>query len=294
MGVPNWVAGARGLLTMKRIVLSSLAAIVLVASMTAVVLPSIAKDSHAPPEASERWLPCESWVQYHWIPYNEKHLYALTGIKRSEFRRWIREDHINTLGGLVKRKGKDPDEIVEKLMHQWHGKVSAEKFTELKRRADATMTQGHLAQHVFFHYFHNPTLAFHARSIFNVAPGDYQSARLQGWTPREIAEEGGVRTRTAVRRAMRAMARSQTRAVKTKQTTRAQANMFLRQQREWLDVWLKQSIHTHRKGEFPRGKKVKGSRVERACKYLAGSSHPDGKYDDSVVRRGNSAAHAGH
>ena len=103
-----------------------------------------------------------------------------------------------------------------------------------------------------------------------------------------------MKTRTAVRRAMRAMARSQTKAVRSKQTSRAQANMFLRQQREWMDVWLKQSIHPHRKSKFPRGNSSRGSRVERACDYLAGSNHPDGKYDDSVVKRGSAAAHAGH
>ena len=81
---------------------------------------------------------------------------------------------------MIKRKGKNPDEIVDKLMYQWRGKVNSKQFTELKRRADATMTQGHLAQHVFFHYFHNPTLAFNARKIFNVAPGDYHRARLAG------------------------------------------------------------------------------------------------------------------
>lgn len=279
---------------MKRAVLTSLTAVLLVAGMAAIVLPSIANDSHAPKEASERWLPCESWVYYHWLPYNERHLYATTGIKRSEFKRWIRKDHIHTLGGLVKRKGKDPDEIVEKLMYQWRGKVSSQQFAELKRRADATMTQGHLAQHVFFHYFHSPTLAFNARKIFNVAPADYHRARLQGWTPGEIAEQGGVSVRTASRRAMRAMVRSQRKAVRTGQTSRTQANLFLRQQREWMDRWLKQSIHPDRKGAFPRGNKTTGTRNQLACKYLAGSTHPDGKYDDSVVGRRSSAAHAAH
>ena len=83
----------------------------------------------------------------------------------------------------MRRHGKDPDAIVDKLMSKWNGKVSAERFAELKRRSGELMTQGHLSQHVFFHYFHHPALALNSRWIFGVRSADYHRARLRGWSP---------------------------------------------------------------------------------------------------------------
>lgn len=257
-----------------------IALLVAAAAVMTVAAPALTKDSNAPAGATDRWLPCEPWVMYHWLPFDERSLYHVTGINRSEFRRWIRDDDNHTLGMLVKRKGKDPDAVVSRLMKQWEGRVNQRQLAELTRRSNELMTQGHLAQHLFFHYFHNPEIALHSRSIFRIAPGDYHRARLRGFTPREIAAEGGVPTRTAVRRMMRVMQQSQRMAVRSDQTSRRQANTILRLQRQWVSSWLRQEINAHVNVEFPRGNAgPKGSRTVRACVFFAGSNRPKGPHE---------------
>lgn len=243
--------------------------------------PVVARDSHAPDGARDRWLPCESWVMYHWIPFDQERLWAITGIKKLEFRHWIADDDNHTLGMLVERHGHDPKDVTDQLMQQWRGKVSAQKLEELERRTNELMTQGHLSQHVFFHYFHDPLLAMNSKWIFNIPPGDYHRARLRGYSPSEIAIRGGVSVRKAVRRTMTVMQRNQNEAVKNDQTSRAQAESFLRQQRKWTNFWLTQKLYSHRRDSFPAGyKAASGNRLRQACTYLAGASHPTGKHDD--------------
>jgi hypothetical protein len=239
-----------------------------------------ARDSHAPPGAKDRWLPCESWVMYHWLPFNERSLYAQTGITRSEFLRYIRNDDQHSLGKLIRHKGKDPSEIVDKLMEQWDGKVTDAQMTELHRRASELMTQGHLSQHVFFHLFHDPAIALNSRWIFNVAPGDYQRARLRAYNPREIAKHGHVSVQHAVRRAMAVLRRYERQGVATKQTSRAEANKFLRIQRKNLNRWLGQNIKRSHARRFPHGtKSPRGSALKRACSFMGGPGHKMGAHD---------------
>lgn len=253
---------------------------VLTGTALALSLPAFGKDSDAPKEAGDRWLPCEPWVMYHWVPFSERELYRATGIKHAEFKDWIRDDDRHNLGQLVRRHGKKPEAVVERLLRKQKRRISDAHYKELVRRSNALMTQGHLAQHVFFHYFHNPVLAENSRAIFGIRPGDYHRARLRGWTPREIAARGGRTMKSAQRRAMRVMAQSQTEGVRRGETTRSQANYFLNYQRRWIKRWREQSINSHRKGEFPRGYRApKGNKLKRACTYMAGSDHIDGKYD---------------
>jgi hypothetical protein len=245
--------------------------------------PAVARDSHAPDGARDRWLPCESWVMYHWIPFDQKRLWAITGIKKHEFRHWIADDDNHSLGMLIERHGHDPDEVTAQLMEQWRGKVSLQKLAELTRRTNALMTQGHLSQHVFFHYFHDPLLAMNSKWIFNIPPGDYHRARLRGYSPAEIAIRGGVSVRKAVRRTMTVLRRNQNEAIKNDQTSPAQARSFLKQQRKWTNFWLTQKLYAHRKDSFPAGHAAaKGNRLRQACTYMAGASHPAGEHDDLV------------
>ena len=240
-----------------------------------------AKDSHAPPEARDRWLPCESWVMYHWLPFSETRLYGLTGITRDEFHRYIRDDDNHTLGKLVKRHGWDPNAIVAQLMSGWSGNVDDAQMTELTRRANELMTQGHLAQHVFFHYFHHPAIALSSSWIFGVRSADFQRARLQGWSPAEIADHTGRSRAQVVRRAMIVVKRYARRSVALKHSSSGQAELFTRLQHRAVYGWLHQNIHDHRQRAFPHGNApLKGSRLHRSCAYLAGTKHPPGAHDD--------------
>jgi hypothetical protein len=246
--------------------------------------PVVARDTHAPPGANDRWLPCEQWVMFHWLPFDERQLYAASGIKRHEFRKWIRDDDNHTLAGLIEKRGGDPRAIVAALMNPVKAHRSPEQFAELTRRANELMTQGHLSQHVFFHYFHDPLLAINSRAIFNIAPGDYQRARLTGFSPAEIAIRGGVAPREAVRRAFVVLRANANQAVRRGEVTRSQSSFFLRRQRNWLGVWLTQTVHSDRKRVFPSGRKpAKGNRLRQACSYMAGSGRPSGRYDDPAT-----------
>ncbi|MBI4897720.1 MAG: hypothetical protein HY827_05065 [Actinobacteria bacterium] len=240
-----------------------------------------AKDSHAPPGARDRWLPCESWVMFHWMPFSERKLYRLTGISREEFRRYIKDDDHHTLGKLVQRHGKDPDAVVAGLVSDWNGRIDDVRLAELTRRANELMTQGHLAQHVFFHYFHDPAIALNSAWIFGVRSADFQRARLQGWSPAEIADHTGRSRVLVVRRAMAVVKRYARRSVRLKQSSKSQAELFTRLQHRAVHGWLHQDIHDHRQRSFPRNNpSMKGSRLHRSCAYLAGRSHPAGEHDE--------------
>jgi hypothetical protein len=269
------------LIYVGRVNLSSRAFALTVCVYLLAAAPVVARDTHAPDGARDRWLPCESWVMYHWVPFDQQRLWSITGIKQLEFRHYIADDDNHTLGQLIRQHGKDPAVVSEQLMEQWQGKVSPAKIAELSRRTDELMTQGHLAQHVFFHYFHDPLLALNSTRIFNIPTGDYHRARLRGYSPSEIAIRGGVPVREAVRRAMAVMRRNQNEAVKNGQSSRAQADSFLKQQQVWINFWLTQKLYAQRRDSFPAGHaSARGNRLRQACTYLAGSAHPTGVHDD--------------
>lgn len=240
-----------------------------------------ARDSHAPAGAGDRWLPCENWAMFHWLPFNERRLYALGGFKRAQFKAWIRDDDHHTLAGFIERHGKDPDMIVEQLMEPWTGKVSVEQFNELKRRTGEVMTQGHLSQHVMFHYFHNPAIALNSKYIFGVRSPDFMAARHHGYSPRQIAKAGRHSGRTVIRRAFKVLRRYANAGVRGDHTTRKQSSSFMGQQRGWLNRWWHQKIG--RRGDmkkFPRGHRAHtNDRHTVTCGYFVGSNHVKGEHE---------------
>ncbi|MBJ7353547.1 MAG: hypothetical protein JHC98_01870 [Thermoleophilaceae bacterium] len=261
-----------------RPIVISLAVLLLLTS----ALTAFANDSDAPPGANERWLPCENWVMYHWLPFREDHFYKLTGINRRDLKTHLYENDTNTIAELVVKHKKDPNAIVERLMNRWVGKVSDRQFTELTRRSNALMTQSHLSQHVFFHLFHDPAIGLKAKWIFNISPGDYHHARMTGWSPREIARHGGVPVKRAVRRAMSVLRQEQENGIKRQQTTRAAARIFLHRQQAWTHKWLYQDIHIYKKRKFPHGQMdMTGTRAQKSCEMMTGAGHERGAHDDT-------------
>lgn len=246
-----------------------------------------AKDSHAPAGAGERWLPCEPWVMYHWLPFDAGRLYKLTGTTRDQWRDFIRDDKRHNLAQFIAGKGQDPEVVASRLMSRWQGRVSARRYAELDRRTHELLTQGHLAQHVFFHFFHHPALALRARWIFNVSPEQYHEARMAGFTPREIARHGRVPVARAVRRAFVVLRQSQDEAVKSGQTSRVQAGAFLRLERSWVSRWLNQSVRPRGKS-FPTGHRViEGTRDQRACVHMVGRGHIPGAHEPTPATGGH-------
>lgn len=201
-------------------------------------VPAGARDSQAPPGASHRWLPCEDWVMYHWLPYDERSLLRALRIDRDALRRWMRNDREHTIAQLARRRGLDPEDLAASLVAAWAPDASGEWGDELRDRALRTLTQGHLAQHLFFHRFHHPGIALRARSIFGVRALEYRRLRLTGHAPAEI---GGAHRRSRRVVAMRAMATLRhfgDLGARLAATPGSQANRFLRAQRRGLSWWL--------------------------------------------------------
>src|SRR3954449_5454450 len=108
-------------------------------------------DSGAPAHAPAHWLPPEAWVYNHWLPYDETRLYRLLGITRVGLWEQLRDDR-RTLAQLAARHGwPDARRLAAALVAPEAGRVGPARLGVLRRRALRTVTQGHLAQHLFFH-----------------------------------------------------------------------------------------------------------------------------------------------
>ena len=229
----------------------------------------ISQDPLAPAGAGPRWLPCEDWVMYHWVPYDERQLFSMLAMDRAAVERWLADDDVHTLAQLVRRRGLDPGDTAQELVSAWAGEAPAQQRASLVDRARRTLTEGHLAQHLFFHFAHYPAVALRARAVFGIAPLSYQRFRLAGWTPSEIARHHG-RSPSSVRRLTVPILRDGARAgVAGFETPSAQAGRLLRLQRAGLAAWLEQRIRPLGRGPRMNVPALR-SQKELACWLFAG------------------------
>src|SRR3954467_9685811 len=148
-------------------------------------------DSDAPQNAPAHWLPPEAWVYNHWLPYDETRLYALLGITRVELWEQLRDDH-RTLAQLAARHGwPDPRRLAAALTAPEAATVGAARAEVLEERALRTITQGHLAQHLFFHSLHQFGIASEAPAIFGVTDVEFRRLRRAELSPLAIARLHG-------------------------------------------------------------------------------------------------------
>lgn len=211
-------------------------------SIGATALPTAARDSHAPSGASSNWLPCDAWVMFHWLPYSEHRLYTLLGTDQDHIRQWLRDDDHHTLGQLFARRGVGVRRAAAHLLEPVRRRVSAARFAELRKRAVDTLTQGHLAQHVLFHYYHQPVVAVHAKRLFGVSPIEYRRLRLRGKSPAEIAIAHGRSPRQAKLGALALMRWAAAKGARERSTPAAQARRVLAIQRHGIEHWLQSKI----------------------------------------------------
>ncbi|MET0817943.1 MAG: hypothetical protein ABWZ67_10315, partial [Solirubrobacteraceae bacterium] len=68
--------------------------------VSAVTAPVRAQDPAAPPGADVRWLPCERWAMMHWVPFDERRLFAMLKITREQANAWIDDDVHHTFAQL--------------------------------------------------------------------------------------------------------------------------------------------------------------------------------------------------
>ena len=159
----------------------------LVLAALAVPVKALAADSHAPKGARGDWLPSDEWVMSSWLPYDEARLYALTGTDRAEVDAWL-DDH-RALGALAQKHGvRSLRTLATRLVATRD--VSPARRRVLRARALATLTQPHLARHVFFHIFHTPAVATGARGVFGVSPAGFRRLRNKGLSPIAIGRAG--------------------------------------------------------------------------------------------------------
>jgi AraC-like DNA-binding protein len=227
------------MLPLRRLAL--LLALATAAGMAVVAAPVLATDSHAPNGARGDWLPSSEWVMSSWLPYDEARLYRLLGIDRAQLGAWL--DDKRTLAELARRHGfRSPRALARKLVAGRH--VSPTLRARLERRALDTLTQAHLARHVFFHAYHTPALANAARRVFGVSPARFRHLRGDGYSPIGIATLDGrspAQLRAALLRLFRARGH---RAVRLGAMSPMQAAALYAEQRTGVDDFMRHPYRT--------------------------------------------------
>jgi Tol biopolymer transport system component/plastocyanin len=197
-------------------------------------------DSLAPPGAPAHWLPPEDWVYNHWLPYDEGRLYALLAVTRGDIWRQLRDDR-HTLAELAQTHGwSSPSRLASALVEARRGHVSADMLSVLRARALRTITQGHLAQHLFFHSLHQFAIPSEAPEIFGVTDAEFRALRRGEQSPLEIGRVHG-RSPSEIEALTAEVLRERARAgIRSGAMTARQGRLLLARQLAQLPRWLAQ------------------------------------------------------
>src|SRR3954466_1286404 len=148
-------------------------------------------DSLAPAGAPAHWLAPEDWVYNHWLPYDEGRLYALLAVTRGDIWRQLRDDRHN-LAELARVHGwPSPAKLAAALVAPRRGQVTPAMLRVLEARALRTITQGHLAQHLFFHSLHQFAIPSEAPDIFGVTDARFRVLRRGEQSPLDVGRVHG-------------------------------------------------------------------------------------------------------
>ena len=199
------------------------------------------EDSLAPPNAPPHWLPPEAWVYNHWLPYDEGELYAALGVTRGRIWRQLRDDR-RTVAELAAARGfGDPEALATKLMAPRRAALSPARYAVLHDRAVRTLTQGHMAQHLFFHSLHQFAIPSEAPDIFGVTDFRFRELRRGELSPLQIARLHG-RSPAVVQAKSAAVLRERIAAGVAEQgMTARQGRLLLTRQLSQLPRWLGQA-----------------------------------------------------
>jgi Tol biopolymer transport system component len=203
--------------------------------------PAWSQDSEAPPGAPRHWLPREPWVMRHWLPYDERELYRLLGVDRGDVWRELSAD-TGSLERLATERGWSPRELADALVAPWAPSVADRRqVRRLRSRALRTITQGHLAQHLFFHSFHQDVIPRAVHDIFGVASrARFDELRRDENSPLQICRLQGLPRRHAAQRVAAHLRRAALRGIERSQTPRTQAMRLLSRQLGAVPRWLRQ------------------------------------------------------
>lgn len=199
-------------------------------------------DSEAPPGAPPHWLPNETWVMQHWLPYDETRLYTLMGVTRGDIWRWLRDDTRN-LAGLAALHGyPDPHVLARELVAPWRGRLrEPERMALLEKRALSTLTQGHLSQHMFFHSLHQDAIPDNAPEIFGTSTTRFRDLRRSELSPLMICRLNGLSREHAQKQAEQTLRAMAARGVNGQAMPASQAERLLARQLRQVPRWLQQT-----------------------------------------------------
>ena len=198
-----------------------------------------APDSDAPLGAAPHWLPPDTWVHMHWIPFDEARLHRLLRTDRDELWSWLRHD-VQTIAGLAAQRGwKNPRRLAAALVAPRAGDVSPAKLRTLRARALRILVQGHLSQHVLLHMLHQEVGPHHARELFGVRhTAAFQALRRLDLSPLRIGRAHG-RTRAQMQRGLeRELRHAAHDGIRHGETSARQAQIVLQRQLRQVPRWL--------------------------------------------------------
>ncbi|MDP1847454.1 MAG: hypothetical protein Q8K79_06655 [Solirubrobacteraceae bacterium] len=197
-------------------------------------------DSEAPVKAPAHWLPPEDWVYNHWLPYDEGRLHALLGVTRGDIWRQLRDDRHNLAQLAAAHGWPDPGKLAAALVAPRAGTVAPGVLATLRRRAERTVTQGHLSQHLFFHSLHQFAIPSAAPEIFGVTDAEFRRLRRGEQSPLEIGRLHG-RSPGRIQALAAGVLRERVRfGVSSGAMSERQGRLLLRRQLSQLPRWLAQ------------------------------------------------------
>ena len=231
-------------------------------------------DSEAPPGSPPHWLPNETWVMQHWLPYDETRLYALLGVNRGDIWRWLRDDTRN-LAGLAALHGWDAHDLARELVRPWQGKLrEPERLALLESRALRTLTQGHLSQHMFFHSLHQDAIPDAAPAIFGTSTTRFRYLRRSELSPLMICRLNGKSRAHAQETAEKTLRAMVARGVRGQAIPASQAQRLLARQLRQVPRWLQQTRYNGPPPlKQPRGSIATASNYSNNAAFAADGAH---------------------
>jgi hypothetical protein len=262
-----------------------LAIIGLVASVGLVNAPAgVAHDSLAPAGASHRWLPDdEEWVYRHWIPFDERRLNLALGLRRGELEAHLYNDH-RVIADLARHRGLDLEALADHLVEPWRSRVDAARVAVLRERTIRLLTQGHLAQHLFFHVFHGVGIASAARTLFGTSPIRFLRLRQQRHRPLQIAKRNGLSERRVRNRLAQHLRATRDEGLARQEAWPSESTRVLRRQLRAVACWLRTPMPAFDPGN-PYGKaRRQHGRHPRRWPFTAAQRRKDDRRVERVRR----------
>src|SRR6185503_7153986 len=153
----------------------------------------------------------------------------------------LRDDR-RTLAQLAARHGwADPRRLARALVAPDAARVGPARRVTLEQRALRTITQGHLAQHLFFHSLHQFGIASEAPAIFGVGDMEFRRLRRAELSPLAIARLHGRSPGQVEALSIAVLRERAATGVRGGAIPRVQADRLLRRQLSQLPRWLDQA-----------------------------------------------------